>query len=506
MTAGLATPPAPAGSATTAEVARTRVAVLVATYQVDVVLPTKFSIETFIDDLIAVLAQAIADDDIDFTPDTGQWSLARPGQPPIPRWRTLAEHNVDDGTVLMLTPVESTEIFTPIVEDVTDALALINEREFSEFDGATAATTGLAAWNVGVLTVSVLLTWMWSQTADLLSCALPALVLGLACWAAALVAGRREMAPRTCLGLALSSIPALFAGGAMLVPPAFDEPGRFAAANLAAGAVVAAVAAATMIRMTKLGIATLTAVTTFGLLLTIATVTLTYVDLRVAQVSSGAVIVGLILLAMSPRIAVAIARIRPPDLPDPGDQVSRETLTDIFDAESGTEPEPDLDERKRKLGADIESRARLAVTTLRGLIAATATVTAGATVLTCAAEPGGIRGIVMAAAVAGILTLRSRWFPDRVQALAFISAAAAITVGVTAVLVQHYHSPSARLIVLATVLVIALGACVAAVRLPGVRLSPVTRRVIDLFEYALLVIVPVLAFWIMGIYTRMRQL
>lgn len=62
-----------------AEVARARIAVLVGTYQVDVVVPTKFSIETFIDDLLVVLADAIDDEDVDFTPATGQWSLGRPG-------------------------------------------------------------------------------------------------------------------------------------------------------------------------------------------------------------------------------------------------------------------------------------------------------------------------------------------------------------------------------------------------------------------------------------------
>jgi len=44
----------------------------------------------------------------------------------------------------------------------------------------------------------------------------------------------------------------------------------------------------------------------------------------------------------------------------------------------------------------------------------------------------------------------------------------------------------------------------AALRLPGKRLTPVTRRIIDLIEYGLILVVPVIAFWIMGIYTAMR--
>ncbi|WP_280440070.1 type VII secretion integral membrane protein EccD, partial [Nocardia cyriacigeorgica] len=257
----------PANSAPTnaaqppAEVARARIAVLVSTYQVDVVVPTKFSIETFIDDLLVVLADAIDDESVDFTPAAGQWSLGRPGEPPMPRWRTLADHDVVDGTVLMLSAVESAEVFTPVVEDITDALAMINEREFAEFDPRASSVVGLAALGAGSAVVAALLSWSWTETGSLWWCALPALLLGLICWGAAVRSRARESAPHICLGLSLAALPLLFAGAAMLVPPEYGEPGPFAAANLAAGAVVVAVAAATMIRLTGLGIAPLMAVT-----------------------------------------------------------------------------------------------------------------------------------------------------------------------------------------------------------------------------------------------------
>lgn len=507
MTATLATPPAAPGAAPSAEVARARVAVLVATHQVDVVIPTKFPVETFMDDLLAVLQEAIDDEELDFVPPTGQWSLARPGDSPIPRWRTLAEHNIDDGTVLMLCPVESSEVFTPIVEDITDALALINEREFAEFDANTAAITGLATWCIGTLAVSFYLMWMWLHTGSFLVCAIPALVLGVLCWAAALLTGRLGSRSRTALALSLSAIPPLFAGGAMLVPPMHDEPLHLTAANLAAGAVVAAVSAATMIRLTSMSIATLTAVATLGAILAAAALPLTYMHLKTAQVSAGAVLVSLLLLTQAPRIAVFVARIRPPDLPDPGDAVSESSLSDIFGAESeAASADQTLDDDSKKTQVGTESRARLAVTTLRGLVAALSAITAAATIICVKAEPGGIRDIIMAVAVTGVLVLRARWFPDRVQALAFIAAAVVIVVGAGGVLFTSYTEMVPRLVVLVVILVIAALGSIAAVRLPGVRMSPVTRQMIDLVEYALLVIVPVLAFWIMGIYTRMRRI
>ncbi|MEV4128504.1 type VII secretion integral membrane protein EccD [Nocardia sp. NPDC049707] len=510
MSTAVASPPG-AAPAASAEVARARMAVLVSSYQVDVVVPTKFTIETFIDDLLVVLAKAIDDETVDFTPPTGQWSLARPGEAPMPRWRSLADHDVVDGTVLMLAAVESAEVFTPVVEDITDALALINEREFAEFDPQTTAVVGLSTLGVGAVAIAAMLSVSWTESGSIWWYALPALLLGAVCWGGAVQVRQRNFAPRICLGLALSSIPLLFAGGAMLVPPAYGEPGPFAAANLAAGSVVAAVAAAAMMRVTKLGIATLMAVTVLGVTVAAAAIPMTYLDLSVRQISGGAALVGLVLLTAAPRLAVVVARIRPPDLPDPGNDVNPATLTDIFDAESARddaelESTEDIERQREQAGAGIEGRARLAVTSLRGLIAATAALLAGAAVLSAAVSPGGIREIVLAAAVAGLLALRARWFPDRVQAIALVIASAVTVVGVGFVLVTAYETAPARLVVVLVVGVAAIAACVASVKLPGRRLSPVTRRIIDLVEYALILVIPIIACWIMGIYTAMRAI
>lgn len=509
-TVAAAPPPSVGGAAASAEVARARVAVMVASYQVDVVVPTKFTIETFIDDLLAVLATAINDETVDFTPPSGQWSLARPGEQPMPRWRSLADHDIVDGTVLMLAAVESAEVFTPVVEDITDALALINEREFAEFDSDTAAVAGLCVLGTGTVAIAALLSWMWTQTGSLVWCALPALLLGAVCWGAAVVARNRDTAPRVPLGLVLAAIPLLFAGSAMVVPPAYGEPGPFGPANIVAGAVVAAVAAAAMMRVTGWGIATLMAVTVLGIVVTVVVLPLVYMDLMVRQVAGGAVFIGLVLLTLAPRIAVVIARIRPPDLPDPGNEVNPATLTDIFDAETTRDADLDAEEsadaerRRQRREVGIESRARLAVTSLRGLISAISALLSVATVICAAVSPGGIREIIMAAAVAGILAMRSRWYPDRVQAIALVAGSTIVVLGTAAVLMGAYGSAFARLSVVLVVAVIACCACVAALRLPGKRLTPVTRRVIDLIEYALILVVPVLAFWIMGIYTAMR--
>lgn len=488
-----------------AEVARARVAVMVATYQVDVVVPTKFTIETFIDDLLGVLAGVIDDESVDFTPPSGQWSLARPGEPAMPRWRSLADHDVVDGTLLMLSSVESNEVFTPVVEDITDALASINEREFAEFDDETTAKVGACVLGAGAVAAAVLLSWSWSRSGSLWWNGLPALILGAVCWGAAVMTGRRSPGP-TALALIWGALSLLFAGGAMLVPPEYGEPGGFAAPNIAAGAVIVAIAAVTLLRANRFGIATLIAVAQIGVVGAVAAIVATYVRVPNERVIGGVVFVGLILLTSAPRMAVVAARIRPPDLPDPGNEVAQSTLTDIFDAETPHEGDIGRDGPQIPDNSSIESRARMAVTSLRGLIVGVSVLLAGGTVLIAGAAPGGVREIVLGAAVAGILVMRARWFPDRIQAVTLCVGAAVTVIGVAAVTVGIYRTDLARLAVVAVVILAAGAAYAAAMKLPGRRLSPVTRRVIDLVEYVLILVVPVISFWIMGIYTAMRAI
>lgn len=487
-----------AGAAAAAEVARARVAVMVSTYQVDVVLPTKFPIEVFIDDLVAVLAEAVGQE-VDFTPPSGQWSLARPGQQALPRWCVPADHDIVDGAVLMLAPVESGEMFTPVVEDVTEALALVNDRDFAEFDADTAILVGLGALVVGAAAVAGMLAWSWTRTSSgqLTWCALPALGLGLVAWVAAVLVRHRYASTRACLGLALAAMPLLLAGGAMLVPRPYGHAGGFGAANIEAGAVLTAVAAFTLLRLAQLGVATLTAIAVVAVVATAATLPLADTRLRPGQATAGAVLAGLLLLGLAPRISVLVARIRPPDLPDPGDEVSPVTLNHIFDNEADAVHEPDR---------TVEARARLAVTTLIGLVAASCTAIPVGAIAAAVCHPRGVPEIGLAVTVTVVLALRARAFPDRIQAVALLTAAAATWLGVGFVLVVDFPTPMARLVVVGVVVVGLVLGCAAAAALPGARLSPVTRRVIDVIEFGLILVVPVLCFVIMGVYTATRRI
>ncbi|WP_281202129.1 type VII secretion integral membrane protein EccD [Nocardia jejuensis] len=481
-------------------------AVMVAVYQIDVVLPTKFSVETFMDDLLSVLSATIDDPTVDFTAPSGHWTLARPGSAPMPRWSTLAEHDIADGSLLMLTCTDSTETFDPLVEDITDALARVNEREFSEFDPGTAALTGLTAFGISAVTIAVSLAWSWTRTGSVLWCALPALVLGALSVFAAITTQQRHHSPRHGLGLTLAAIPLLAAGAAMLVPLPYGQHGPFDAANLAAAAAVTTIIAVIALRTTRLGLPTLLATTVLGTVLTLAASLATTLDISLRQISAATALAGLLLLTTAPRLAVLIARIRPPDLPDPGREVNHSTLTDIFDAElTGPDEQQSVPPRDRA-SLSLEHRARLAINGLRGLIAAASILLAGTAVLLAQQSPGGIREILTGTAIAGVLVMRARWYPDRVQALALLSAAAATVLGIGAVLVNSYETAPARVMVTLTIAALATAGCSAGARLPAMRLSPVVRRTIDLIEYTFVLTIPILTCWIMGIYTAMRGL
>ena len=66
----------------------------------------------------------------------GVWSFARPGAPPIKLTESLDDAGVVDGSLLTLVSVSRTERYRPLVEDVIDAIAVLDESP--EFDRARA--------------------------------------------------------------------------------------------------------------------------------------------------------------------------------------------------------------------------------------------------------------------------------------------------------------------------------------------------------------------------------
>ncbi|PRC45967.1 type VII secretion integral membrane protein EccD, partial [Mycobacterium sp. ITM-2017-0098] len=130
---------APPSSSSTApgRPSTTRVTILTGRRMTDLVLPSAAPIETYVDETVSVLADILADTPADVLAGfdfkaQGVWSFARPGAPPIRLTESLDDAGVVDGSLLTVVSVSRTERYRPLVEDVIDAIAVLDETP--EFD------------------------------------------------------------------------------------------------------------------------------------------------------------------------------------------------------------------------------------------------------------------------------------------------------------------------------------------------------------------------------------
>ncbi len=103
----------------------------------DLVLPAAAAIETYVDETVSVLAELLEDTPADVLAGfdfkaQGVWAFARPGAPPMKASESLDDAGVVDGALLTLVSVSRTERYRPLVEDVIDAIAVLDESP--EFD------------------------------------------------------------------------------------------------------------------------------------------------------------------------------------------------------------------------------------------------------------------------------------------------------------------------------------------------------------------------------------
>ena len=132
----------------------------------DLVLPAAAPIETYIDETVSVLAELLEDTPkdvlagFDFSAQ-GVWAFARPGAPPLKADESLDDAGVVDGSLLTLVSVSRTERYRPLVEDVIDAIAVLDESP--EFDRtALNRFVGLAI-PVAALAITVMSMVAWSR-------------------------------------------------------------------------------------------------------------------------------------------------------------------------------------------------------------------------------------------------------------------------------------------------------------------------------------------------------
>ncbi|MCX5046297.1 type VII secretion integral membrane protein EccD [Aldersonia sp. NBC_00410] len=473
---------------------RVRVAILVGHKQIDVDLADQVALEIVMEDLLTTLAEADAEIVID---RSRPLSLARIGQSPVPRHRTLAHSGVLDGSLLELRPAGDGEHFRPLVEEISAAVAQINERDFPEFEPSTARAASLVAVVAGAVTCAGLLirSWQSSTAVPGLVCAGVALLLGVV--AAGTAGAARAWWHSTRAGYAgsIAALVLLGTGGGLLVPAPEDAAGHFTAANVVAAAAVAGLTSALLLRaLGGLGVMLHATVITAAVAAGIDGLFVGFVGSSVKAVAAATVIVAVIVLVNAPKVTVIATRIRPPNLPAPGEDLDPEALEGAFGVD-------DVDPT-----SVLERRARAANKALTGLLVGTTTVLVVATVVTVAPHTYHLPvELVVAALVVGTLFLRARSYTDRVQALVMYGAAFATVAGAGARIVNGYSEIGPQLVAVAVMAAVTVAAAAAA-RLPGAKLSPVTRRSIELTEQLLVVVLIPLAAWVMGVYSVIRNI
>jgi type VII secretion integral membrane protein EccD len=475
----------------------------------DLVLPASAPIESYIDETVSVLAELVEDTPADMLAGfdfkaQGVWSFARPGAPPLKLNESLDDAGVVDGALLTLVTVSRTERYRPLVEDVIDAIAVLDE--LPEFDRrAMNRFVGLAIPLVAVV-VTVMSMLAWSDTGRGLGWAVALGVFGVALLIAGVVSKNRYDNLDLTESLLVGALPVLVGAAALGVPlPRGVE-------SLGAPQVAGAAAVVLLLMLATRGgprrraeLASFIAVTATAA--TAAAVAYGYGWQY--WVPAGAIAFGLIVVTNAAKLTVAVARIALPPIPAPGESVANEELLDpVATPDASAEETPTWQAIIASVpdsAARLTERSRLAKKLLAGF------VTAGGLVLAIGAIAVVVQGhffvhsMIVAGLVAVICGFRSRLYADRWCAWALLAATVVIPTGVMVKLCLWY--PDSAWLVLSIYGAGAIVALIVVGATEGIRrLSPVTKRILELLDGAAIAAVIPMLLWIASVYDLLRNL
>lgn len=508
--AGAAAAPATAGAAP-AKPSTTRVTILTGRRLTDVVLPSSAAIETYIDDTVAVLAEILGETPADVLAGfdfaaQGAWTFARPGAPPLPADQSLDDAVVVDGSLLTLVAVSRTERYRPLVEDVIDAIAVLDEspefdrKALNRFVGVAIPIVTMAMTGIGAVAWVANGHHLWWPV----GMGIAGLLVLLGSWAA----NRFYKNPNLSESLLATAFPLIVVAVAMAIPRPRGMTSSFGPPQLAAGA--AAVLFLTLI--TRGGPRHRTELASFA---AVTSITLTAAAFAYGYgwqqwVPALAIVLGLFTVTNAAKLTVVFARIALPPIPAPGETVEHEELLDPI---AGEEVPDDKETRTWQAiiasvphsAARLTERSQVAKQLLTGFI------TAGTLVLVAGVIGVLVRGhfFVHSLVVAGLVTImcafRSRLYAQPWCAWSLLAATVAIPIGVT-IRLSIWYPTSARWFVL-ILLVTALVALTVVGAATGIRrITPVMKRALELFDGAVVAAILPLLLWITGVYDTVRNI
>ncbi|SOJ53539.1 hypothetical protein MSIMFB_01041 [Mycobacterium simulans] len=433
-----------------------RVAVHAGTATVDLSLPAAVPVATLIPSIIDMVGTRTADS------AATRYQLSRVGASALPGSTTLAQNDIRDGTVLVLSqsppepPVTRCDDVAESVSVTLDATGP-RSRKATRLTGAVAAIC-LTATGALVLARNALNSTTARHAGTTAAVAAGAAVIALL---GAAIAHRTYRDPVAGVSLGLIAIVFAAVAGLLAVP---GVPG---AASVLLAAMAAAVTAVLARRVTGCGVVTLTAVACSAVVTAVAALAGGLIAAPPYTIGSAVALASLGLLELSPRIAIQLAGLSPRD-------------DDL--------PAADL-------VAATAIRADVWLTSLLAAFASSAAIGA------IAAAISARKAVPLAAVIAALLLLRARsvvWKRTLVFVISGISTAT--TTFAVAAAGAPRHGPW----------IAALAATLAAVAMylgfmaPTTPLSPVARRSVEALECLMLVTMVPLTCWICGVFSAVR--
>ncbi len=505
---------APAATPTTSSVtpgrpSTTRVTILTGRRMTDLVLPSAAPIETYIDETVSVLAELLEDTPADVLAGfdfsaQGVWAFARPGAPPLKFNESLDDAGVVDGSLLTLVSVSRTERYRPLVEDVIDAIAVLDESP--EFDRtALNRFVGLAI-PVVALAITVVSLLAWSDTGQSWWWTLALGLVGLGLLGGSLLSKSRYRNIDMAESLLVAAVPVL-AGAAALAVPLPQGVDSLGAPQIAgAGVVVLLLTLATRGGPRRRAeVASFMAVTAIAVI----AAAIAYGYGWQYWVPAGAIAFGLIIVTNAAKLTVAVARIALPPIPAPGETVANEELLDPVATPDASDQESPtwqaIIESVPDSAARLSERSELAKRLLIGFLTAGALVLAAGAIAVVVQGHFFIHSLIVAGLVTAVCGFRSRLYAERWCAWALLAATVIIPTGVMVKLCHWY--PDTAWLVLSIYGALALMTLIVSGSTEGVRrVSPVTKRILELVDGAAIAAVIPLLLWIASVYDVLRNL
>ncbi|WP_396935275.1 type VII secretion integral membrane protein EccD [Mycolicibacterium sp.] len=496
-------------SVTPGRPATTRVTVLTGKRMTDLVLPAAAPIETYIDETVSVLADLLDDTPkdvlagFDFTAQ-GSWVFARPGAPPLKADESLDDAGVVDGSLLTLVSVSRTERYRPLVEDVIDAIAVLDESPV--FDRSSLNRFVAVAIPVVALAVTVMALLSWTHSGHGWWWSVALAVIGFGLLGGSMMAEGRYATLDLAESLLIATVPTLAGAAALAIPLPRGVDSLGAPQLAAAGAVVLMLTLAT-----RGGPRKRAEVASFLAVLSIAVTgaAIAYGYGSSSWVPAGAIAFGLIVVTNAAKLTVAVARIALPPIPAPGEVVSNDELLDPVITPEAAEEETStwqaIIASVPESAARLQERSQLTRQLLVGFLSAGALVLAIGAIAVVVQGHFFVHSMIVAGLVTVICGFRSRLYAERWCAWALLAATVAVPTGVMIRLCLWY--PNTAWLILAIYFGLAVVALIIVGASDGVRrMSPVSKRILELLDGAAIAAVIPLLLWIAGVYDLLRNL